>query len=259
MNNKPLELIINDSCNPKNYREIFNQRGTSYTNAMKLCPDARNEEFKTLINLLDLTDGDKLIDIPSGGGYLQSHLSQDIELYSVDEANQFLSTDILKNRLCTDTCHTPFNNNFFDKAYSLAGSHHMPDKNEFYNEVNRILKPGGIFAYADVAKDSSVDTFLNVFVNNHNSMGHMGDFLNLKTTRRDLESSNFTVVESYLCNYQWAFTTQLQASIFFKNLFGLDLATHKDVISGINKYLGSKTTENGYYVDWQLLHFKAIA
>ena len=240
------------------YKEIFNQRGQCYHNAMTQFPEARNQEFELLIDKLNLSDGDKLIDIPSGGGYLHNYLDKDIELHSVDEAKQFITTDKLNNKYCCDTCHTPFNDNTFDKAYSLAGSHHMPDKSAFYNEVHRILKPGGIFAYADVAENSPADRFLNIFVNEYNSMGHQGEFLNINRTSDALTSCNFTIANAYLCQYQWAFSSQTRAANFFKNLFGLDLATNKDIINGIDKYLNPTSNKNSFYVDWQLLHFKCV-
>jgi len=241
------------------YKDIFNQRGQSYHFAMTQFPEARTQEFKSLIDMLNLSDGDNLIDIPSGGAYLSHYINSEVKIYSVDDAEQFIKSDPSKNKYCCSTTTTPFESYSFNKAYSLAGSHHMPSKNEFYCEVHRLLKPGGIFAYADVAQGSLIDDFLNVFVNKYNSMGHVGDFLNIEDTCEDLESSGFTVNYSSVCNYQWDFTNQEQAIAFFRNLFGLDLATDDDIKKSFDQYLNGRNKYNRYYIDWQLLQFKAIA
>jgi len=34
----------------------------------------------------------------------------------------------------------------FDRAYSVESSEHMPDKQKFFDEAYRVLKPGGVFA-----------------------------------------------------------------------------------------------------------------
>lgn len=241
------------------YKDIFNQRGKNYHYAMTKYPLARQQEFSCLIQLLDLSNGDKVLDIPSGGAYLSNYTNNNIEIYSVDDAEQFLQTDIVNNKYCCNTLNTPFPNNTFDKAYSLAGSHHMPDKTAFYKEVQRVLKPGGTFAYADVADDSDTGHFLNTFVNQYNSMGHLGDFLTMDQTITDLEASSFRVESAFLCSYQWEFDSQMHAVTFMKNLFGLDLATNEDVLNGINQYLTVQSNKNIYNIDWQLLHFKAVA
>lgn len=243
----------------ESYQDIFNQRGKSYSKAMSMYPNARRHEFFTLIDQLDLKQGDTLLDIPAGGAYLSNYINTDIIIHSVDDAEQFLDNKPSINNYCCDTTNTPFTDHFFDKAYSLAGSHHMPDKVAFYNEIHRVLKPKGVFAYADVAKGSDVDSFLNIFVNKYNSMGHYGEFLTINETRKDLESCNFTVIYASISKYPWEFHSQKCAIDFFRHLFRLDLATDNDIINGIETYLSPGTNKNGYFVEWQLLQFKAIA
>ena len=54
-----------------------------------------------------------------------------------------------------------------------SGSKNVP---KFVEECLRIIKKDGNFIFADVKKDTSVDKFLNQFVNEYNSLGHEGNF-----------------------------------------------------------------------------------
>jgi len=256
-----IRTIKNNIQNNKNihktYKDIFNKRGNSYSYAMNQFPYARHNEFTTLIELLDIKNDDKIVDLPSGGGYLKKHLNTDAEIYSVDPAGMFIQQKVKSKCYLSDITSTPFNDSFFDKAYSLAGTHHLTNKKRFYKEVSRILKPSAIFAYADVAKDTNADRFLNLYVNKYNSLGHDGDFLDINITTNELLNSGFSQVNSRLKNYSWVFSSELHAIIFFRHLFGLNLATDKQIIDGIEKHLHISHNENTFNVQWQLLQFKA--
>ncbi len=43
----------------------------------------------------------------------------------------------------------PFPNEEFDVLFNLESSHAYPNLTRFYHEVNRVLKPGGLFLYSD--------------------------------------------------------------------------------------------------------------
>lgn len=43
----------------------------------------------------------------------------------------------------------PFSNDSFDAVINVESSHLYPDRAAFYREVNRVLRPGGHFLYAD--------------------------------------------------------------------------------------------------------------
>ncbi|MBZ8179957.1 MAG: methyltransferase domain-containing protein [Oscillatoria sp. PMC 1051.18] len=47
-----------------------------------------------------------------------------------------------------DAQNTPFEDNSFDLVWSLESGEHMPDKEKFVRECDRILKPGGTFIMA---------------------------------------------------------------------------------------------------------------
>ena len=246
----------------ESYKDIFNHRGDLYHQAMAASPRARLEEFKTLIDLLEIRKGDVLADIPSGGGYLQNYLDlnnaeTDLTLYSVDSSAQFLRNCPGRDKVvCGDVAKLPFRSESFHKVFSLAGVHHMSDKKAFFKEVSRMLRFGGIFGLADVESGSRVDRFLNVFVDQFNSMGHKGIFLD-ESTRLELESCNFEIVVARNAPVTWRFLDKLEMINFVTQLFGLDKANDQDVEKGINEFLRVQRINGAYCLNWELLYIKA--
>src|SRR6266540_3118625 len=47
------------------------------------------------------------------------------------------------------TGNIPFNTALFDLAYSKGVLNHVRDKNNLFCEINRVLKPNGLFVIAD--------------------------------------------------------------------------------------------------------------
>jgi len=47
----------------------------------------------------------------------------------------------------------PFRNNFFDAVFSNGSLHEWEEPAKVFNEINRVLKPGGIFYIADLRRD----------------------------------------------------------------------------------------------------------
>ena len=242
-----------------NYEDIFNKRGNEYNLAMTRYPAARKEEFINLINLLDLRNGDHLIDIPSGGCYLRNFIDKNMHITFVDSSQVFLSyCDEKDNVVCSDITHTPLAGGTFDKVHSLAGIHHLRDKTEFYREAARLLKKGGIIALADVEKGSMTDPFLNVFVDSYNSMGHKGDFLVKEEVIAAMNNCGLEVKQAIPVRHYWRFVSEEEMVDFTKNLFGLDMATDEEVLKGIKHYAGYEPDAHGIKMSWELLYFQAI-
>ncbi len=104
---------------------------------------------------LKLADGQEICDIGCGYGatarYLAAHFGVAVTGFSVSAAQVaraklivpaagavvFETRDWLANG-AADQC--------FDRAYAVESSEHMPDKQRFFDEAYRTLKPGGLFA-----------------------------------------------------------------------------------------------------------------
>ena len=160
------------------YEEIFSHQGKAYHDAMLLCPDARKLEFERPLGFLELQDGATLVDFPSGGAYVRRFLSpsqQKVTVRAIEGIAEFAA--------CKQECEVggwdnlPVEEEAADGVLSLAALHHATQRDMFYSEVYRTLKPGGSFVIGDVEEGSDQGRFLNGFVNAFNSMGHQGVFL----------------------------------------------------------------------------------
>jgi tocopherol O-methyltransferase len=116
-------------------------------------PEAAVEALIDLVAArLDAKAGQAVCDIGCGYGgsaaYLAARTGADITGLTISAAQlaqarrrtpgagslTFLQTDWLDNHLPAET---------FDRAYAIESSEHMPDKEKFFDEAFRTLKPGG--------------------------------------------------------------------------------------------------------------------
>jgi ubiquinone/menaquinone biosynthesis C-methylase UbiE len=64
-----------------------------------------------------------------------------------------------------DATQLPFSENYFDCVYSFGVLHHIPEIKNVLAEVNRVLKPGGIFMIALYHKWSAFHLFCKLLAN----------------------------------------------------------------------------------------------
>jgi SAM-dependent methyltransferase len=233
------------------YQKIFEKRANDYHWAMQKYPDVRSYEFESLISSTDFSSINKVLDIPSGGGYLKKYLSNNIELISADFSEGFTNERI---QLANPT-HFPYSDNSFDLVLSLSGMHHLNDVPKFVNECLRVLKENGSFIFCDVKKSTPVDIFLNEFVNEYNSLGHNGIFFT-EDSFNDLPLLQQKIVRTQYNQYPFVFKDKPEMLSFFSSFFGLDKANENIIYDGICDILGIKSTTNGLEVDWGLIQFE---
>ena len=135
--------------------------------------ETRPENARAL-QLLDLADGDSLIDIGCGHG--EALCAADAMVRLSDSAGVDFSEVMLKRararnrdavweaRLtldCADTSALPFPDNSFDKALSVHTIYFWPDPAAHLTEAFRVLRPGGRFVlcYRSTADRRAVDGF----------------------------------------------------------------------------------------------------
>jgi SAM-dependent methyltransferase len=138
-----------------------------------------------------------------------------------------------------------------DVVISLAGLHHARSLSEIFQEVHRILKPGGRFCLADGQEGSPVATFLNRFVDTHNSMGHRGEFIDSGFVGK-LQSAGLVIECDEQTRYSWNFESAAHMSRYCALLFGLDLATPEQIIAGIVDHLGYQEQNGLCRISWGL-------
>jgi len=240
----------------KSYKEIFDQRGDAYNQAMKLNPDARNMEFALALEKAELADNLVICDMPSGGGYLQSMLPEDlnIRLIAIDPSRQF-SRNLMENGYpeshFSSLDKTPLDDGSVDRVVSIAGMHHLESKLDVLLEMKRILRPSGRLCILEVPEGAITASFLNEFVHEHSRMGHTGAFLT-PYFREELAGAGFTIKIDELRSYTWNFIDIGQMARFVQLLFGIDLATEDEIQVGISNYLGYTCSPSGCHMNWEL-------
>ncbi|CAM3993177.1 class I SAM-dependent methyltransferase [Pseudoalteromonas byunsanensis] len=237
------------------YNDIFTQRAKTYDTAMHCCSDARRAEFECATKNFPWKHREIVADIPSGAGYLSKYRPREVDLYHIDSCDTF--NQLSEQKVITSPLEDmPFPDNHFDRVISIAGSHHMEDKNGFFCEVKRVLKPGGVFNYSDVMQGSKEDTFLNQFVDSYNSMGHQGIFIS-KGTISDLANTGFDIVQADYQRVCWQFNSEQDMVFFVKSLFGLDLADDDTILTNIKDILGYQVQSQGVTMEWALYYIDA--
>lgn len=82
----------------------------------------------------------------------------------IDLSNEYIRTAEKLSRLVKlesktsfvqgDATSLPFDDESFDVVWTQHVQMNVPDKQKFYSEVNRVLKPGGFFLYYDILKNN---------------------------------------------------------------------------------------------------------
>lgn len=235
------------------YRTIFQKRANDYHFAMQHYPKARIQEFKTLLSSTDFDSIHEVLDIPSGGGYLEKFLPNHVNVTFTDFSEGFVSDTI---QLVSPE-KLPFPSAAFDLIFSLSGMHHLNNVPQFVEECLRVLKNEGKFIFADVKKDSAVAIFLNEFVNEYNSLGHKGNFF-YEGFFENYPNIQKNIVECKYNEYPFVFNTIEEMLVFFKLFFGLDKANDLVIFEGIRDILGLKYTKTGIEVNWGLIRYEMI-
>ena len=231
-----------------NYKEQFSKRCESYFSAMSKYPNAMAQEFQVAVNALDLQGHETVVNIPAGCVNLDLFFPPTVH-YKPFEIDEHFA-----RRVHQEVCSLykiPCETNSVDRVITVAGLHHFSEqeRRQFYEEIKRILKPGGVFIIADVQQGSLQDVWLNDFVNTYNSLGHKGLFWS-EADGHLLEETGFSV---HMCekSYAWTFTNRAAMVDFSKDLFYLDLATEEQIDRALTEVLQATETE----IPWKLLYF----
>lgn len=144
-------------------------------NAEKYVQSKSHSNSKSLNQIIEWLNPKKdwiALDIATGGGHVAKTLSPLVA--------QMFSTDITKEMLANTSSHLkekykniwyviadaerlPFLDDSFELVTCRIAAHHFPNPQQFIKEVERVLKPGGLFLLIDnvAPEDKALATFMN--------------------------------------------------------------------------------------------------
>ncbi len=243
------------------YERTFNERGHLYNRATMLCADARRTERTLLLDLLRVAPGHDVCDVPAGGGYVAEgvveRVGDCVRVICVEPAARFADgIDPRFERVVGRLGALPLRNASVDRVASLAGLHHESDKEPFFHEAYRVLRPGGRIAVADVLEGTPPARFLNGPVDRLTTTGHNGKFLAPGELTRLLGVAGFANVTERYCAFTWDFRDRATLVEFCGSLFGLVNADGPVAIEAeIEGCLGSRQGPDGVvHLPWSLVY-----
>ena len=149
MLNKFIKYVGNNFGNPNG---IGGKITTKIMNIMN------QKQYKTVLKNINLEPNNIILDIGFGNGYLIQKLFKQnipVSIYGIDISKDMFDNVISKNKqyvnngnlklFVEDIGKTSFENNMFDKLYTINTVYFWNDLEKCFSEIKRILKINGIF------------------------------------------------------------------------------------------------------------------
>ena len=232
------------------YGDIFEARGQPYHRAMTRYPQARRREFEQLFARRPLVEGETILDLPAGGGYLQAVVPGGCGVESYELTAGFSG----KERVLDPAKPWPMGR--FDRVVCLAALHHIDDKVGFLGKLVSHTTLGSVLHVADVAQDAPIAAFLDSFVGRFNGTGHEGAYLEHGTFEQ-VEGVQIAAYEER--DAAWAFDSEAAILEFCTDLFGLQACPANELLAALDHYVGITADVAGPVLNWRLTYVDLVA
>lgn len=128
--------------NAESYEKITLPRvGASY----KMTHNFNSALFTVLLNYLKPERGEKILDLGCSRGFYVRGLENYTDgILGIDISKESLKAAVTSKVKYGDITNLDFEASRFDKAYSLHTIEHIPNLRQFFSEMERVLRPGGI-------------------------------------------------------------------------------------------------------------------
>jgi SAM-dependent methyltransferase len=241
----------NEPLVPNRYEKIFDVRGAKYHSAMQLFPATRDLEFLRAFDQFDTTTVRTVLDIPSGGSYLQKFFPA-AKLSAIDFAEGFHNPGSAVKILDIDSFEVPEAS--YDLAVTLAALHHIENRQEFARKVFFSVKSRGYYCIADVVEHSRIAAFLDGFVGRYNGTGHEGMFLAAHPEDNLFWLPDGKIVEHEIKRCPWKFNNTSDLTLFVRKLFSLFDISDREILQAVDAEVGISRWAEGVQIDWELLY-----
>ncbi|MBI2590454.1 MAG: class I SAM-dependent methyltransferase [Candidatus Blackburnbacteria bacterium] len=260
----------------------FNIRGFLYDLAFQVAPHAREDELAELIKRMGLREGDKVVDLMSGTGFVSTRVPEITHwgVYAVDSSYVQLALQLLrtgppyphKNKVwlvkadpsCPELTEK-ITEGEIDVADSLGGLHHVPNQRQrcLFANVARLLKVGGRFVFGDVTDMEAGLPLVRHFEHTSSRCvtGHVGYWLNEKRLREEiLPGLPLRILSIEVVPTRWHFDSLEQITLFFMGLHALDADITTQnlqdnvILDEIREFLGIERIGDTYFVGWPLMY-----
>jgi ubiquinone/menaquinone biosynthesis C-methylase UbiE len=124
----------------------------------KLMNIMNQKQYRTVLKNIGLENNNNILDIGFGNGYMVNILFRQnilIKIYGIDISEDMFNIALSKNKqyvnngslklFVEDISKTSFENNLFDKIYTINTVYFWNNLEKCFSEIKRILKPDGIF------------------------------------------------------------------------------------------------------------------
>lgn len=234
------------------YLTIFEQRASQYDQAMQECPAARDNEFLCLFEHIDRHKYLNILDVPSGGGYLDKFVASGAHIHCLEPCSQFNpQTPHLTDDIDIDSLAIAQGQ--YDLVVSLAAMHHINDKHGFINNCANALKSNGVLCIGDVLAGSGITAFLDDFAGKYNGTGHSGKYIKPELMCEIAQKLGLELIDCSEKDCPWVFPTEQAMLNFCQSLFGL-CVDQQQLKHALANYIGYSEINNNFHLQWKLLY-----
>ncbi len=274
------KYIERDISQELRFFSMNSTRWSNYRKANDLHPEVRAKELNLMVETVDPSKEQVIIECGTGNGYLTFPLAKRLgnkgklitydiieeNLKSVNERNKNLKYPIqTEKQKLSYSFDLP--DNYADKIVSIATFHHYDNitektgisgRTKALTEFHRVLKKGGKVILADVEEETiSAKYFRSINSPTYCSPnGHPHAFLSLKEIRDLCAKIGFKIESLTIEKVPWTFSSKVEAAKFLCTIHNAQCSPQES-FEHAQKTLTFWQEGEFFYLEWELFYLVA--